>query len=536
MFKHIPINDSVTEAEKTRDIFVVVLQPDIETPLFELDKHYCEIKEYPVPLLFNLHYMELSLVSSRPFKKFIDRNKLALFNGNNRMLIFISDLFEKQMGRELIIFVNKLIQILLFFQIQITLYSSLPGLHLEKQNFYPRLKNVYNIRASNNLHTNFIKNKFENLKVIYFNTIQNPESKKITCQEWFQFFVANINKCGFGRMRQFSGSCYFNVFINMIVFSSLFKRIVIEKMNEYILQHPDSVDYIRLPLVNVQTCPNLSGVVYDSQLRYIYRLVYNLTCRPEKAFAPITESSKEDVLLAGAQEFFSAKSIFPYTQIQRKLLRSNSEMFEGGDTLFILINFLYFSKINFAIALKDGPEMQFFRLEHFTEEMKSNYRILYNYLFYKIKHLPHFLHPIREITDIDLIVYLPIQEESYVFYPDFKIIKNFSLQAAEISIFFDDDVPHAVAGVFCEGIPKIYDSNKDMPIEMNWTAFRVKEHHHPSIKTYNKRFYPLAKIISFEITSAIFVNNSFHKRLKFQQQMCLDLMSKISRKRRNPLA
>jgi len=33
MFKHIPINDSVTEAEKTRDIFVVVLQPNVETPL-----------------------------------------------------------------------------------------------------------------------------------------------------------------------------------------------------------------------------------------------------------------------------------------------------------------------------------------------------------------------------------------------------------------------------------------------------------------------------------------------------------------------
>jgi len=554
---YIPINDVLSEPEKTTDVVVLVLTKGRKI-FFKNDDTYCEFEHPPRKLNYKLHFLEVSLdTPTRKLRELTETNKLVFFNGYNRMLIFIDETCNAYAFAAVIQKINGILSILSSYQIQITIYSTL-STPMGKENFLFPLKSVYNIRQyvgglfGGSEGDSYRKYKIDGKKYMTVPDLHNYENNSITCQSWFQIFVSNINKCGYGRLRQFSGTCYFTCVINTILFSYVFKRIVIEKMNEYIIQNPDARKYITLPLKNVQTCPNFSGKPYDSQLRYLYRIIYNLTCRQVKSFLPIMESSKEDILLPGSREFFASRSVHLGTKILRKLTRSNANLLEGGKALFVILNFLYFSKINFVIALGDSKEIVSRAIKYykFNEKIEDEInfdegRYIFNYCFYSKYYRrarQALLIPVTKITDIDIIVYIPAPDDPILLEIVSDVIKNYKLESATFDVKFgemsdylgtlfnkQEPVPqnlshHAISTSFCDDVPKIFDSNFDIPLTMNWPSFKtIESDANDHIFRYQQNFYPYKTVEYFNCAYALYVNNSYRKNLKYRQQLCLNL-------------
>ena len=480
--------------------------PQSENELI-LDQDYCLFKP-PKKIQYDLSYIYCNFANEDWLDKltsFFEEKRNVLDKEYNHLLIYIQDEILDDIGEiKLLKGVEKIIQITLDFALKKTIYDSTDELDIKSL-----------------IPSNFTYKYVKKVRVA-----RDVDKNRLTCQPWFRRYLGRLNRCGKGRLLQYTGTCYLNTAINMVTLSFWFKRLVVSQMNDYIERHPDSKRYIKSPLADMFVCPNVYATKFDPSLRYFYRFVYNLSCLGNK---PVKR--EEDIMIQGSRELFSNTPITHYLRsVKPGGLRRKGE---GGWASFAVLNYLLGSQTNFAI-LYYNKDLHSKGLHFFSEDQKTQYSLYkpnIDDLSEKLARYNPLMKNFNSLEKVDLslshtfdvILYANIGNSHYPKQIAHVLNDNFIAEVADLVIEFYDGDLHSVCGFECDGIPKVYDSGINIISEVDWKTLDTDDLARQFANTfYGYRGYrENEQIADVNINFALYVNKQLKHSLR--EQMCVKI-------------
>ena len=528
----ISIDDVLEEGKRTRDIIVIHIVSEknkmsndngdsddedyipIFSPKLVLDQDYCLFKP-PKKIKYDISYFYLNMYKENDtakldpsilfnetivdksgeewntsFLQFLSDHEDALKFSYNHVLIYLAvkeyNFYTIPTG------VRYVISILKKFPVKITLMQTPTAPPLKYRGLYKfstfNKKNFFPLKD---------KQDFDN-------------ARRLTCQNWFRKFLNNLDHCGKGRLLQFTGTCYLNAIVNGFTLSRWLKRLVIFQMNRYIHENPESKTYIKLPLTNLSVCPSGSSLQYDSILKYFYRLVYNISCLGNKPLQTF-----ENLMVHASKELFSPNLSG-----------------ENGYPTFGLFAYLLATNTNFALLLHVGQEKNKFgivvrNIYQLYKPKSKEIKILKSWPVFDIHDFK--MVDIHTATEFDIIIFIEnprgrLGDDNKKKYNSKEIIsligEHFVPEIANIGIDLEieeEDLPHAICGFFCDGIPKIYDSAHNIILEVDWTNDkRLTDELQKALETY------WGSIYGSQMYYIMYTNKSLQVYLKDQKCVLIE--------------
>lgn len=487
--------------------------PNVTIPQSEneliLDQDYCLFYP-PKKIQYDLSYIYCNFANEDWLDKlnaFFEEKVNVIDKEYNHLLIYIQDEILNDIGEiKLLKGMEKIIQITFDFALKKTIYDSTDELDIKS--FIP---------------PNFTYKYVKKVKVA-----QDVDKNRLTCQPWFRRYLDRLNRCGKGRLLQYTGTCYLNTAINMITLSFWFKRLVVSQMNDYIERHPDSKRYIKSPLADMFVCPNVYATKFDPSLRYFYRFVYNLSCLKNR---PVNR--EEDIMIQGSRELFSSTPITHYLRSVKPGNERKVGKGEGGWASFAMLNYLLGSRTNFAI-LYYNKDLHSNGLEFFSEDQRTQYSLYkpnLDDLSKKITQHDPLLKNFDSLEKVDLklsntfdiIVYANIKHSYYPKQIVNVLNNNFEAEVADLLIEWYNGEVHSVCGFACDGIPKVYDSAINVISEVDWITLDTDDLASQFANTFNgyRGYRENDQITDVNVHFALYVNKALKQLL--QDQMCVKI-------------
>jgi hypothetical protein len=291
------------------------------------------------------------------------------------------------------------------------------------------------------------------------NIIRVPENvylaknDELQCQFWFEHALLKAFHCGLRRLQQLSGTCYLNTSINALFLTPYFRDIFDKALS--IISSETKARFDALTLA----CPT-----YDmkTSLDYLLFLYYRLFNQGDVLVAD------KDIMREAGEQFFETM---------------DADKRRGGSVVSVLsmifaslgLNYVVklpksflFRKMNY-VSFNKGltPE----RFESFTSSInKEANDIIQNRLL-----------NINE--DIDIIIDWKtngrFHEKEMLFIEPFRRGKYFDeiyydLQFSIIRLSFaDNSIGHVILGFFCNGYPRVYDSNTNLIFDFDWRSINI---------------------------------------------------------------
>jgi hypothetical protein len=454
---------------------VVNLVDPVKTPLGErnlrVDYEHCRPVEQP-DIQVNISYIEIAVSH---------KNTRDLFSKLPEFILKMSDILKDGCNEMLI--------------------------HAEHFSF-PNLIHVLNafktfdIKKTLILQTQQEIKNFEseyNLAKLYVNPYLYPYreidqfSNRLTCQPWFRFFLNTAFDCAKGRLLQYSGTCYVNSVINIILLSPILKLFVIKAMNDYAEYNSRVIPEITRTLEDTKACPLVSETTTTLRTVFILRAVYSILCKK------IKPKLGRDLILEASKKYFSSQT----THFFRPSMKKAGEK---GFELFVLYSFLYDIGMHFALtdpyigrgnyylprSLKES-EIQLVR--------KGNMEIFSD--FVKVS-----------ITDpkFDILV---------VLFPDLELdfydeITGYLPECATLNIKFST-FSHSICGIRCENTYKIFDSNNYF-IDLDWRFLFINKNYIELKAQLQDNYRETVLSISFEF--CIYVNKKNGLEIQSENVTC----------------
>ena len=241
--------------------------------------------------------------------------------------------------------------------------------------------------------------------------VDDSSNRILNCTKWFGWYMGNVFQCAKGRLQQQTATCYLNSNVNFFLLSeSLKKSILYHILNDLSKEEKNKI--IKPFNDETDTCEVGSN--------YFFKIIYQSVCNS------IFSSGKEDV--------FFRKGVSKSTNFIKPFA---TDHFFGDNTGSLLDSFE--------------------KLLHFLPPTtKAN--IFIETVYQAINSdgsLNHQLHPIQHDKGAWLL------EGCLIGLIPWKITEEGT------GAFDTTQIPHAVLGYFCNGVPKVYDSN-NIYYNFNW--------------------------------------------------------------------
>ena len=296
-----------------------------------------------------------------------------------------------------------------------------------------------------------------------------------------KYFIETSSNCVFGRLMQYSGTCYFNAAINSIIlcdnFRKLFLDIFIQGIDIYLSD--DDKEYIKKRELRVSGCPKKTT---DNKLISLLRIMYNVFLKQEVLRRTTYNNTNKDYMRQFAKEGgFAQDVIVDYLQSAKINfidinVNDKSIEFWSSLTFYKLFPSKKYNKYKYSFDQWETND-----LTQFAENMtclcinfssKKNLDRLFDAL--KRKGEIFFSNDMYQKIDIYKKIEMTINKQIYNPTADKnKIIlikENFIFSHIFITILSTDKEDHQILGFICNGMPKIFDSNGYV-FSFDWTKF-----------------------------------------------------------------
>jgi hypothetical protein len=455
---------------------VNVVNTDLYDSKILLDYQHCRpISESEIQV--NITYFELGLSLKNK-----ETNDKAFFSKLPKFILEYEELLQDKCNELLIriaissfSYLNQILNSFKMFPIKKTLILKM----------YPE-PDVKNFKSDFNLSKVYV-NPYVNL----YREISG-QSNRLTCQPWFRFFLAKAFDCTKGRLLQYTGTCYINSVINMVILSPILKLFVIKAMNEYARKNSQIIPEIIRTLEDVTACPLVSETTTTLRTVYILRAVYSILCKK------IKPKHGADLLFEASKRYFSANT----THFFRPSLKEKRK-FEGFSH-FAMYSFLYDVGINFAV--KDpyvGQEM--FYLPRKLKE--SEIQIIRKGNFDTFTTFDKILE-----TDpkFDILFYIVPELE-------LEEIEGYLPECVNITLALESGMYHSVCGIRCENGYKVIDSN-DAIYDFDWRMFYIEDNKYEFCRQVKLKYNDPVISVSFEF--CIYVHQDNGLKLSSEDVTC----------------
>jgi len=428
--------------DKERKIIAISIS---ENPL-QMDKKYCNFQP-PKEVIFKMHLVQVLNGDTKDFDIFIRENQDILGEICNRLVIYISNEvnYNNLSFKENAVF--HVINNLKRFPIYKTIFSNNKDFIFEQD----ETNRKYNINKSYNIiNTNALYQAVFSEEGVNYIEIVIPqyEGNFLTCQPWFRYYLSTLYSCGKGRLLQKSGTCYLNTVLNAFILSDSLRPIIIEKMKAYVSEFPNSLKYITSKLTNVVVCPNIYGGHNHQRLRYLFRILYNAVCKDERPFPRLNKSKyREDILIDASGELFNEAAGFGKTPERLTRTKQKSGGYIGGKPNMV-----------FKMLLQDlDVSFKQYLLSDLFENVDSIPSVIQTFE----------MDAITKNTDI-VIVRMKNSGLGQLEFTNF-LSPNYKLESCFITLLDENkNEAHSILGFMCDNTPKIYDSDLNVLLDMNW--------------------------------------------------------------------
>lgn len=274
----------------------------------------------------------------------------------------------------------------------------------------------------------------------------DKNSDILECKAWYLHFLHRGFQCSFGRLMQFSATCYLNSVLNGLFLSKWLRLLLLAKFHLEPPREYEPLDSLSCPTETTKTSK-----------AFLMTLVYNLLVKKTKI-----NKKGLDIL------HYASRQI--YTQRHDML---------GGIPHKTLVRILDDLNIPNFIEFQ-GFYLKFKNLYDDTSDME------------RVDTQPKDVDIITSFTGVDVDIRLyPYNHTTTIYFGD----TLFELQCSIITYSLET-ITHAIVGFFCNNRPLIYDSESNMLLDFDWLNFDItilSNILHITIKSLNVLFIYLKR-------------------------------------------
>ena len=362
----------------------------------------------------------------------------------------------------------------------------------------PKFRNILNIYNGKHRQYKFDKNEFKNDFGIYYFAIMKTKSKnnELIDQWWYKYYY-NIPPCSTGRLKQFTGTCWFNAALNSLLLSETTQALLVSKW----------VELPKKEKIEIKSMGSLDNCLKNTvPLRImLFMVIYNILVKRNKLsekqgnwIKELAGATKSLYLTSGESEYRNLK-LQDLKQIDGNAISKYSWGGWPTDALKMILGNLFRQTEFKIINLGYVPWILPYHLKTTRDNALDEFLNSKTTITWNTEYLNQLYHN-RYWNNVDneLLILFEFPHNKCQKLQTEIIIENKKYFLESASIILENHQTHAIAGLKCDSKWYIYDSQNYITY-CNWPSGNFSEYHKL------RKDAKLAEYQQFYFTCALYV-------------------------------